>query len=153
MISAATLTSAKAFLCWDVFENTLAVQLVPIRTAVAYYYPPLNPHHGIVVFYSPQAPDLSEALFLLFHEAGHVRQWIRLHEKHHGEHFCAMIERDKGAEKIAFEQEAWHCGKELLERFVQHAHLDPVVLEQYDLYGQACLLSYADGRDRRSTAQ
>jgi len=143
MISKSVLTSAKAFLCWDVFKN-LSVQLVPVHNAVAYYYPPQNAHHGIVLFYTPGAPDLCEPLFLLFHEAGHARQWAELCAQNRKDYFQEMIDRDKGTEKMTFEKEAWDTGRRLLEQFLRKEQLDATVLAKYDLYGKACLLSYSE---------
>lgn len=143
MIPPATLKAAKAFLCWEVFDN-IGVQLVPVRPACAYYHPPRSSRHGIVLFYNPGAQDCSEALFLLFHEAGHARHWERLHAAGRSDYFQTMLDRDKGDEKMMFEKEAWDCGRELLERFVVRERLDPSMLAQYDLYGRACLLSYRD---------
>lgn len=141
MISFQVLKEAKAFLCWEVCKD-LGVQLVPMRPAVAYYYPPRNPRHAIVVFYNPGSRDLSEALFLLFHEAGHAMQWMRLSVEDKADYFHAMIDADKGVEKTAFEQEAWDRGREFLEKFVSAKCLDPELVALYDLYGRACLLSY-----------
>jgi len=143
VITPATLANAKAFLCWEVFDN-LGIQLVPLRPAVAYYHPPQNNRHGIVLCYNPGAQDLSEALFLLFHEAGHARQWTQLQAAGRGDYFAAMLDSDRGDEKTQFEQKAWECGRELLERFADREHLAASVLAQYDLYGRACLLSYRD---------
>ncbi len=143
MISKSVLTAAKAFLCWDAFKN-LSIQLVPVQNAVAYYYPPQNAHHGIVLLYAAGAPDLSEPLFLLFHEAGHARQWTELYGKDRKDYFQEMIDRDRGSEKTAFEQEAWDNGRHLLEQFVRQEKLDSAVLAKYDLYGKACLLSYGE---------
>lgn len=143
MIGFQMLKEAKAFLCWEVFTD-LSVQLVPMRPAVAYYYPPRNMRHAIVVFYHPGSHDFSEALFLLFHEAGHAVQWMKLSAEDKADYFYEMIDTDKGTSKTAFEQEAWERGRVFLERFVSAKCLDPELVALYDLYGRASLLSYRD---------
>jgi hypothetical protein len=143
VISKELLVSAKAFLCWEAVEN-LSVQLVPVQNAVAYYYPPQNVHHAIVIFFQPSASDFSEPLFLLFHEAGHALQYMRLCEQNREDYFQKMIDLDRGIEKMDFEKEAWAAGRDLLLRFLQKKALDLNLLAKFDLYSRACTLSYRE---------
>ena len=143
MVDASVLRAAKAFLCWDMFDD-LGVQLVPLRHPVAYFYPRHNPQHAIVLFYTESARDMSEALFLLFHEAGHVRQWLQLHQDGQDHRFAQLLNLDKGAAKYGFEQEAWTLGRALLEEFLRAKELETGLLDAYDQYGRRCLESYKD---------
>jgi hypothetical protein len=148
MIPFSVLAAAKAFLCWDGIDH-LGIQLVPLRSAVAYYYPPGNQHHAIVVFYDPASRDFSEPFFLLFHEAGHARQWVQLHAVNRADYFQKMMNADRGQEKMAFEREAWDSGRQLLEEFLYREQLSPTLTAHYDLYARASLLTYDDSEDRR----
>jgi hypothetical protein len=144
MISKALLDAAKAFLCWDVFPD-LAIQLVPLQHAVAYYYPPGSSLHGIVLFYDPAQRDFSEPLFLLFHEAGHACQWLQMQAGGQEELFHSLMGLDKGPGKVAFETEAWRLGKELFMQFAGSRDLGPGLSGRFESYGQKCVTSYDHG--------
>ncbi len=101
MIPKSLLDAAKAFLCWDVFPD-LAIQLVALQNAVAYYYPPGGGLQSIVLFYDPAQRDFSEPLFLLFHEAGHACQWRQMQAGGRGGLFARLMTLDAGPEKVCF---------------------------------------------------
>jgi hypothetical protein len=142
MISKALLDAAKAFLCWDVFPD-LAIQLVPLQHAVAYYYPPAGSLQSIVLFYDPAPRDFSEPLFLLFHEAGHACQWRQMQGSGRGGLFARLMALDTGPEKISFEAEAWRLGEELFRRFAEQRGLGPELAERLAAYGRRCAETYS----------
>ena len=141
MISKALLDAAKAFLCWDVFPD-LAIQLVALQNAVAYYYPPGGGLQSIVLFYDPVQRDFSEPLFLLFHEAGHACQWRRMQTGNRQGLFARLMTLDAGPEKVFFEAEAWRLGEELFRRFVEKKDLGLELAERIAAYGRRCAESY-----------
>lgn len=141
MVSKSVLNSAKAFLCWEAFES-LSIQLVGIQDAVAYYYPTRNSYQSIVLFYHVASKDFSEPLFLLFHEAGHAKQWGKLHEEKREALFHKMVDLDRGTQKVNFEREAWHIGRRLFSDFIQREKLNMDLLNHFDHYSTVCLKSY-----------
>ena len=143
VVGKSVLATAKAYLCWEVFGR-LTIQLVPVQDAVAYYYPPNNESHSIVLFYQASLDDFSEPLFLLFHEAGHARQWSEIPVQKRESHFRKMINLDTGKDKTAFEEKAWEAGRELLSRFIEKEHLSKNLLSRFDSYKEICLKSYHD---------
>jgi len=143
-VSENTLKAAKSFLCWNVFEH-LSVQLIPLRDAVAYYYPPKNHFHSIIVFYDQHQMEQSQALFLLFHEAGHIKQWQEFKKRSNQEKFIEFINSDNDPEKQKFEQKAWLYGRELLNLFLLECNYHVTnILKQYDNYADKCIISYKD---------
>jgi len=142
-VGKSVLATAKAYLCWEVFGR-LTIQLVPIQDAVAYYYPPNKESHSIVLYYHASLDDFSEPLFLLFHEAGHARQWSGIPEQQRESHFRSMLNLDTGKEKTAFEEKAWEAGRELFTRFIEKEHLSKKLLHRFDDYKRICLTSYRD---------
>jgi len=144
LVSENMLKEAKSYLCWNVFEQ-LSVQLIPIQDATAYYVPPVNPFHSIMVFYERRQKDFSHSLFLLFHEAGHVKQWKESDLQQNNEKFFEKINLDKGTEKQEFECKAWHYGRELLETFLRdYDYNTDNILQHYDEYADKCIKSYRD---------
>ncbi len=143
MISKHLLNQAKAFLCWDAFPD-VAIQLVPIQAAVAYYYPPSSDLHAIVVFYQPDAEDFAPPLFLLFHEIGHYLQFQECLRDGTVADFEAALQADNGAEKAAFERDSWERGERILKTFL-HAHhsAEERLLAEYEAYADGCIASYA----------
>jgi len=137
------LFAAKSFLCWEKFHD-LSVKLIPVQNFTAFYYPPDNHLHTIVIFYNPDAGDISQALFLLFHEAGHARQWHRMRERDESPGFTYYLNLDKGQEKIDFENEAWSMGRELMAEFIARQNLSEKLLLKYDQLYQQNSKSYAD---------
>ena len=139
------LAQAKAFLCWDRFTD-LSIKLVPLKEPVAFYYPPSKDMHTLVVFYPEHAQDVSQALFLLFHEAGHYMQYGEYAQQGCQQQFWDLIQRVNGPEKMAFEEDAWNRGAILLQEFSQK-----IALSEYDIqsayadYAQHCLASYKAG--------
>jgi hypothetical protein len=138
MISFDVLSKAKGFLCWDVFKD-LAIQLVPLQNAVAYYYPPQNSSHSIVVFYQENINDFSESLFLLFHEAGHAIQ----NSLTNGKEFFDKMNLPNGKEKVDFEFEAWNEGRIIFNKFVKQENLDSDFMRRFDEYGVKAIESYS----------
>jgi hypothetical protein len=141
MIAKSLLDAAKAFLCWDVFPD-LAIQLVALQNAVAYYYPPGGSLQSIVLFYDPAQRDFSEPLFLLFHEAGHACQWRQMQADKQEVLFERLMTIDTGPEKVSFEAEAWRLGQELFRRFEEQRGLGPELAERLAAYGRRCAESY-----------
>jgi hypothetical protein len=141
MISKSLLDAAKAFLCWDEFPD-LAIQLVALQNAAAYYYPPGGSLQSIVLFYDPAQRDFSEPLFLLFHEAGHACQWRQMQAGGRGGLFESLMTIDAGPEKVSFEAEAWRLGQELFRRFRENRGLGPELEERLAAYGRRCAESY-----------
>ncbi len=141
MISFDILSKAKAYLCWDIFQD-LAVQLVPLQNAIAYYYPPQNSSHSIVVFYHGEGKDFSDPLFLLFHEAGHVVQ----NSQTNGNDFKDKMQLPNGKEKMEFEIDGWNEGRILFEKFIKEENLDADLLRRFDDYGVKAINSYSSAK-------
>jgi len=142
MIDRSILFSAKAFLCWEKFPR-LAIKLIPIEEAVAFFYPPEKDVSTIHVFYEKNRRDFSGALFLLFHEAGHLNQWQNFSARHSVQDYWRLIELDKGEAKIEFERDAWENGKILLEEFIEKNRLQPMqLIDRYHGYSEQCLMTY-----------
>ena len=141
MIPKSLLDAAKAFLCWDVFPD-LSIQLVPLQSAVAYYYPPGGGLQSIVLFYDPSQRDFSEPLFLLFHEAGHACQWREMQAGARGGRFTRLMALDKGPEKAVFERDAWRLGKELFMKFAGGRGLGSGLPDRFESYCRNCVQSY-----------
>lgn len=134
------LARAKEFLCWEKFSD-LAVQLVPIQEAVGYFIPPGNRLNTIILFYKEGSSDLSESLFLLFHEAGHARQ---VQDGYSAESFTEKLGLPNGQEKMRFEKEAWDFGRELFQEFLLSFLPGDLLLEKFDAYAQIAVDSYND---------
>ena len=137
LVSKSTLADAKAFLCWENFDD-LAIQLVPLQQAAAFYVPPNPDVHSILLFYDQNKEDLSEALFLLFHEAGHRRQFEALHKK-----FDDMTAIPNGPQRQLFEEEAWRSAQLLFHEFITRHNLDLQHLQAFDAYARHAVNSYA----------
>jgi len=149
MMTQKLLHEAKAFLCWDKFHD-LTIQLIPIDSAVAYFFPPDAGQKTILVFYLSDRTDYSEALFLLFHEAGHHVQYALIASKNMCESFKALMNQDKGSSKYQFEAEAWDAGRTLLVDFLSgHSMALSEILSAYDACSQRCLSSYAPDIDTK----
>lgn len=142
MIDQSILFLAKAFLGWDKFPR-LAIKLIPIEEAVAFFYPPESDVSTIHVFYERNGRDFSIALFLLFHEAGHLSQWQNFSTQNKQQDYWQLIELDKGEAKVVFEGEAWANGKILLEEFIEKNNLQSrQLIDRYHDYSEQCLMTY-----------
>lgn len=142
MVDRALLFEAKAFLCWEKFPN-LAIQLIPLSAAVAFFYPPTRDRLTIQLFYEPDATDYSRPLFLLFHEAGHLLQWLEMAASDREQEFMQQMELDKGEPKVQFETDAWQKGEALLCQFVAQKRLTEVDLrKEYIEFSKICISSY-----------
>ena len=142
MISKSILFEAKAFLCWEKFSD-LSIKIIPIDKAVAFFYPPSKNMMTIKLFYEKNTKDYSPALFLLFHEAGHLRQWQKLSTQNRSNEFEHYTNLDKGKQKIQFEREAWKLGEELLTEFLTKINMDQTILiDVYNRYAEQSLLTY-----------
>ncbi|HDQ46438.1 MAG TPA: hypothetical protein ENN17_13220 [bacterium] len=135
------LDRAKAFLCWDTFQN-LSIQLIEISSVTGYFLPPERDRSTIVLFYRPGNPDYSRPLFLLFHEAGHCIQYEEWERTERTAEFHKHMETGTGAIQYAFEKEAWDWGRDILKDFLARENLDGDLLEKYDTYSAECLASY-----------
>jgi hypothetical protein len=146
VIAKSLLAQAKAFLCWDKFPN-LTIKLVPLQDPVAFYYPPSPTSHTIVIFYPAQHDDVSQALFLLFHEIGHYRQFQEYHQQAKDRQFEEVMNMVEGTEKARFEREAWECGAVLLAQFLKQVDLSmqPIV-QAYREYAAQCVKTYCHPR-------
>ena len=143
MASKSVLDHAKAFLCWDKFPD-LSIQLVELGGAVAYFYPPTNQRASIVVFYKSHSNNFQEPLFLLFHEIGHFLQFCEFKKRRSLRKYRTLMEAVEGQEKVAFEEQAWKLGQEVLSEFLQHEGLqDEGLLGEYVSYSQRCVDTYA----------
>jgi len=142
MVGQAILFEAKAFLCWEKFPQA-TVQLIPIQDEVAYFFPPNNDASTIALFYDSQNKDCSGALFLLFHEAGHLMQWQQFAARNSTEQFWQLIHLDKGRMKMQFETEAWEFARTLLAEFIERIEVQSHgLLDSFDRYADTCILSY-----------
>ncbi len=144
MIDRSLLFEAKAFLCWEKFDQ-LSIKLIPIKDPVAFFYPPTKEIATIHLFYRDDTADFSPSICLLFHEAGHFQQWQRLSGSGKEDEFWYGLNLDKGNEKISFEAEAWELGRQLLHEFVDR--MDKNCGELINIYGalaQQSLLTYAE---------
>lgn len=146
MISRSHLFEAKAFLCWDAFDD-LFIQLVPLQNAAGYYFPPDNEHHSIILFYDDKLRDFCEPLFLLFHEAGHAVVYSQMYngEKHRQE-----LQRHKGPLRAAFEKRAWEEAELLFVRFVEKIGIGECkVIDAFKDFSRSCINSYSIGCEKR----
>ncbi len=119
------LVAAKQFLGWDRFPD-LAIQLIRLDRPVGYFFPERNAHPTILLFYSDERTR--EALFLLFHEAGHYLD---------GSRSSGSADPDLEAEK-----RAWELGRELFAEFCDRAELSPDWLTAYDAFARESLETY-----------
>ncbi len=142
MISQSVLFDAKAFLCWEKFPN-LSIKLIPIEAAIAFFYPPTKDISSIKLFYQKNTKDFSQALCLLFHEAGHLKQWQNLSDQGNEEEFWERMNLDKGERKVDFERDAWQIGQELLSEFLAKIDVDKnILINVYKLYAAQSLTTY-----------
>ena len=127
------LDNAKAFLCWSKFPD-LSIQLIEQDQAIGYFVPPSD-RGTIYLFYEKNEKDFSNALFLLFHEAGHYLQFLRDKET---SSFPAPLSQ----EQITHEEDAWDLGRSLLIEFFEAQSISTDRLNQYDLFSKICLETY-----------
>jgi len=136
-LGVSTLFQAKSFLCWDVFPDQLAVQLIPMQANAGYYVPPGNPLLSIYIFYEPDAKNQSIPLFLLFHEAGHIT--VNTNEQSP----ARTLDVPNGPQRREFEKQAWNRGERLLTAFCRRQALaTESVLAAFQQYAETCLESY-----------
>ena len=142
MISQSVLFEAKAFLCWEKFPN-LSITLIPIEVAIAFFYPPTKDISTIKLFYEKNTGDFSQALCLLFHEAGHVKQWQKLSDQGNENEFWDCMNLDKGDRKVKFEHEAWQFGEKLLNELLAKISMDKdILIPVYKCYAAQSLATY-----------
>ena len=118
MVTKLVIDRAKAFLCWDKFPQ-LSIQLVALGDTVAYFYPPHNQRASIVLFYQKQEKDFYQPLFLLFHEVGHYLQYCEFKKRKNLRAYQRLVEAVEGDKKVAFEEEAWNLGQDVLHDFLR----------------------------------
>jgi hypothetical protein len=116
----------------------MSIQLIPLTQSIAYYVPPTD-RHTILLFYDPHQHDFAQALFLLFHEAGHKIQY-----KINSKIFHQMIDIPKGKVRQNFESESWQLARNLLEKFIKKQKLDSQLLQQFAQFADNAAKSYAD---------
>ena len=142
VISQSILFEAKAFLCWDKFSD-LSIKLIPIEKAIAFFHPPFKDRATINLFYEIGTKDYSPVLCLLFHEAGHFRQWQKFSSQNRADDFETWTDIDKGEQKVQFEREAWTLGEELLNEFLIKINMDQNNLKDYyNCYAEQSYLTY-----------
>jgi len=141
MISKQVLDSAKAFLCWDIFDN-LTVQLIEIHGPSAYFLPCGSGQDTIVVFYRAGNPDFSKPLFYLFHEAGHCLQFDEWSKSGRADDFWKMINTPTGAIKKQFENESWQWSRDLFKDFIKKQNLPEDLLDEFDSFATECIATY-----------
>jgi hypothetical protein len=141
MITKSILEEAKAFLCWDTFSD-LAIQLVELQSATAYFYPKTNEQSTIIVFYRSLNPDFSKPLFLLFHEAGHFLQFQEWKKNGRELDYWKMVNTATGGLKIKFEEESWDWGKDLIKDFIQKKNMDISILKEYEHFALESIETY-----------
>lgn len=138
------LIQAKSFLCWDKFPD-LAIQLIPITDAVAYFYPPRNDYASIVLFYPENASDFNHVIFLLFHEAGHYLQYQQFEQNNNSTHFSQIINSGNNSEKVVFEKESWLLAAALFKEFiVKQGMFTEEIMESFQQFSQECVQTYLD---------
>jgi hypothetical protein len=147
MVIKQLLDQAKAFLCWDTFPD-LTIKLIPLEHPTAFYTPPVSNRHTITLFYPVPCDNFRPLLFLLFHEIGHYRQFQALHARGADAYFWECVNMANGKEKVAFEEESWKFGKDLLAEFLLCHHFskesEQDLIKQYCRYASHCLKSYKD---------
>ena len=142
LLSKKVLEQAKSFLCWDKYKD-LTIKLIEIDTTVAFFYPPKNDLSAIVVFYEKNCIDFSNAIFLLFHEIGHLIQYKAYQTNNSIKKYYSVINADKGINKTEFERAAWKQGENILIQFLDQIKLtNSTLLVQYREFAEKCLLSY-----------
>jgi hypothetical protein len=141
MISFETVKRAKAFLCWDCYDD-LSVQLIPVRESTAFYYPPAQ-IGSIVLFYHPDAKDFISPLCLLFHEAGHHAQYQTWLKDNRSDIFWERLHTPTGPDKIQFEKESWDLGRTLFHKFLQKEKMLIDWVENYNRFSMQQMKTYA----------
>jgi hypothetical protein len=148
MIDHSVLFQAKTFLCWDRFPD-LEIKLIPIQTAVAFFYPPKNKIPIIHLYYQSGKKDFTESLCFLFHEVGHYLQWDNESMFETEFNFFDLIDKDKGEEKILFELQAWDYGLQYLEMFLDKENIEKnQVIKKYEKLKKESLKTYSDKIDK-----
>lgn len=138
------LEKAKAFLCFDVFPG-LSIQLVAMREAVSYYYPPFE-RSTIIVYYGIGISDFSTPLFHLFHEAGHHANFLRKKNENDVDAFHHALDNPTGSIRIEFEKQAWEEGRRLLMQFIEKEPMESALIESYDVYARKSINTYGENQ-------
>ncbi|HEX9972763.1 MAG TPA: hypothetical protein VGD14_11890 [bacterium] len=142
MIDKSTLFQAKAFLCWDKFPD-LSIKLIPIEKSAAFFHPPAGDVATINLFYEKDNIDFTRDICLLFHEAGHLKQWKNFCSEHRELNFWQLLDLDKGDEKAKFEREAWDFGAIFLNEFAQENNLVfSQLIPQYKALAEESIKTY-----------
>jgi len=140
MVAKTILDQAKSFLCWDIFPD-LTIQLIELKEAVSYFYPPFA-RSTIIVYYERGNTDFFVPLFHLFHESGHLLQFEEMRKAGRESDFWEAVNTTTGPSKVAFEKESWERGKKLLEKFVRGNNFKNSLLKKYDAYAEKSIRSY-----------
>ncbi|HHS13054.1 MAG TPA: hypothetical protein ENN03_04715 [bacterium] len=134
------LDRAKAFLCWDVFED-LTIQLIEIQESVSFYYPPFQ-QGTIILYYQGGIRDFRIPLFHLFHEAGHVLQFKQWEQTGKAIRFYGTMDLPKGLKRTAFEKDASEKGRDLLIRFMEKRKQPHQLIAEYDAWSRSAAATY-----------
>jgi hypothetical protein len=148
MINQSVLFQSKAYLCWDRFPD-LEIKLIPLQSAVAFFYPPNKKFPVIHLYFNYGTKDFTDTLCLLFHEVGHYLQWDKklLSDTELG--FFELINKDKGEDKIYFESQAWDYGQEYLEMFLKKEKINKKqVLERFKKLKNKSIKTYSDKMEK-----
>ena len=140
MVNKSILDRAKAFLCWDLFPD-LSIQLVEIKKAVSYFYPPSN-RNTIIIHYERGNPDFSIPLFFLFHEVGHYLQYRDMRKVGEEAAFWNQTNTPTGTDKVIFEKACWEKGRAILKQFVEKQSLEASLLNRFDQFADRSTESY-----------
>jgi len=142
MVDKSMLFQAKAFLCWDKFSD-LAIKLIPIEKSVAFFFPPAKDVATINLFYKKGNVDFTREVALLFHEAGHLKQWQDFQDQHREQDFWRLLDLDKGNQKMAFEREAWDFGAIFLKEFAQENNIElSQIIFSYQALVEESIMTY-----------
>lgn len=134
------LDRAKAFLCWDVFED-LTIQLIEIQQSVAFYYPPFQ-QGTIILYYERGIRDFRTPLFHLFHEAGHVLQFKQWEQTGKFVRFYEAMNSPGGPDRADFERDASERGRDLLIRFMETQKQQDRLIAEYDAWSRSAAATY-----------
>lgn len=135
------LDRAKAFLCWDVFED-LTIQLIEIQQSVAFYYPPFQ-QGTIILYYERGIRDFRIPLFQLFHEAGHILQFKQWEQTGESLRFYEAMNSPGGPMRADFERDASEKGRDWLIRFMKARKDRNERIAEYDAWSRSAARTYA----------
>ncbi|MBN2009707.1 hypothetical protein JW960_10230 [candidate division KSB1 bacterium] len=144
LISKSVRDQAKAFLCWD-YDKNLTIQLIPLHSEVAYFFPPARDLSTIFIFYPAHCTNFLNSICYMFHEVGHFEQFKKRKASSTKNSFIDEIQFDKGEQRLAFETEAWDLGAGILKIFLKTIDVDEkLILKHYIQLQTHSLQSYTE---------